>query len=62
VTSAGNGNDGINGDGTCSAGDSKCGNDYCTPSGGVCCASAGHPELYCPMGATCNPDGTCCGM
>lgn len=31
----------------------------CTPAGAVCCASAGHPELYCSAGTTCTAPGGC---
>jgi MYXO-CTERM domain-containing protein len=47
------------GGGTCDAGYYPCGDSYCTPEGGVCCASAGHPELYCPSGSSCTTDGSC---
>lgn len=43
----------------CPAGTYPCGADYCTPDGGVCCASVGHPEGYCPGGSVCCADGTC---
>ncbi len=45
--------------GTCPAGTTPCGAGYCAPTGAVCCASAGHPELYCSAGTTCTPPGAC---
>jgi hypothetical protein len=58
--SGGNGNTGT-GNGGCASGTAQCGTAYCSPIGDVCCASAGHPELSCSAGATCNSDGTCSG-
>ena len=43
----------------CPTGSYPCGAEYCTPNGGVCCASVGHPEGYCPGGSACCSDGTC---
>jgi hypothetical protein len=56
-----NGNGGSSAGGGCPSGTSACGASYCTPNGDVCCANAGHPELSCPSGATCNANGTCSG-
>lgn len=43
----------------CDPGYYSCGASYCAPSGTVCCASVGHPEMHCKAGYTCNSDGTC---
>ncbi len=43
----------------CDAGTYPCGDAYCTPDGGVCCASVGNPQAYCPGGTACCADGTC---
>jgi hypothetical protein len=43
----------------CPAGYYPCGVSHCTPEGGVCCASVGREDTYCPSGETCNSDGTC---
>src|SRR5205823_2010558 len=42
---------------TCRTGTYPCGAGHCTPNGDVCCASAGHEELYCPPAYTCTTDG-----
>jgi len=44
---------------TCPTGTYQCGAGHCTPNGDVCCASAGHEELYCPPAYTCTTDGRC---
>jgi len=43
----------------CPDGTYECGAEWCTPNGGVCCASVGYPDGYCNSGSTCCPDGTC---
>lgn len=49
------------GGGTCPTGQVQCGNSHCVPSGTVCCAGAGHEELYCQSGQTCTSNGQCAG-
>jgi MYXO-CTERM domain-containing protein len=43
----------------CPTGEQPCGNQHCAPVDKVCCASAGHEELSCPMGTVCQTNGTC---
>jgi hypothetical protein len=43
----------------CAPGSYPCGSEWCTPDGGVCCASVGHPEGYCNAGSVCCASGTC---
>src|SRR5688572_27327325 len=42
----------------CSPGYYQC-DQYCVPSGAVCCTNIGRPDRYCPGGTTCQYDGTC---
>jgi MYXO-CTERM domain-containing protein len=61
-TSSGSGGGATSGaQGSCADGYYQCGDDYCTPTGNVCCASVGYPQANCPGGDACNSNGTCSG-
>lgn len=42
---------------SCPSGTYECGSSHCTPTGGVCCASVGREDSYCPSGTQCTSTG-----
>lgn len=44
---------------SCPSGYYPCGSEHCVPNDGVCCASVGLPEYYCPGGTECRSTGEC---
>ncbi len=44
--------------GSCLVGTKLCGLN-CIPEGSVCCATAGYPDRFCPVGSTCTTKGQC---
>ena len=44
-------------EGGCDSGFVECGEDYCSPVGRTCCASAGRPDLSCAAGSRCTASG-----